>query len=306
MRFPDISAQVERIPFCHRRTYVMGGILSCPRKIQVCLATILLLLSACAKTVVYTSADAPLHRGTFAENLAVLPDSFTVVSYNIQYGENIDLALADIQRDPRLHSADVFLLQEMDPEGTETLAHALNLHYVYFPASVHPHHARLFGNAVLSRWPITRQSVSILPHGHPFSGHRRIAVAADLDVAGQTLRVVSVHTATVVTAQDLRLDQAQAALDSLAAVNGPVVIGGDFNTIADFEHTLVRRLFRRAGFIQARLPAGPTVKWGLQRVLGLELVLDHMFFHNLQLLRTGIARQATASDHLPIWAVFTW
>ncbi len=291
---------------CLRRWYVMAKNVSCLRKRRAWLIPALLLLSSCAKMVVYTSADTPLHQGTFAEHLSVRPDSFTVVSYNIQYGEDIDLALADIQSEPRLRSADVFLLQEMDPEGTETLARALNLHYVYFPASVHPHHARLFGNAVLSRWPITHHSVSILPHGHPFSGHRRIAVAADLDVGGHTLRVVSVHTATVVTAQDLRLEQARAALDSLAAVDGPVVIGGDFNTIADFEHTLVRRLFRRSGFLQARLPTGPTVKWGLRKVLGLELVLDHIFFHNLQLRRTGIAQQAIASDHLPIWAVFTW
>lgn len=261
---------------------------------------------ACAKQVTYTSADAPLHQGNHALPTAAVPDSFTLVSYNIQYAESIDIALDELKSSPRLRQADIILLQEMDPPGTAAIARALAMNYVYYPASVNPHHARLFGNAVLSRWPITAETVSILPHGHPFSGHRRIAVSADLQVGDRSLRVVSVHTATVVTEQDKRIDQARAALDSLTADNIPTVIAGDFNTVLQYTRTLLRRLFRQGGYRQARLPAGPTVRSQLGKLLGLELVLDHIFYRQLHLLSCGVYRDATASDHLPIWAVFAW
>jgi len=270
------------------------------------LLTGLSLWPACAKQVSYTSADAPLHQGNYAQHTAAVPDSFTLVSYNIQYAEDIDVALAELQNSPRLKQADIILLQEMDPPGTETIARALAMNYVYYPASVNPHHARLFGNAVLSRWLITTAAVSILPHGHPFSGHRRIAVSADLQVGDHSLRVVSVHTATVVTEQDKRIEQARAALDSLTRDNIPIVIAGDFNTVLQYTRTLLRRLFRQGGYQQARLPAGPTVRSQMGKLLGLELILDHIFYRQLDLLSCGVHKEATASDHFPIWAVFTW
>ena len=275
-------------------------------RVGILLSVLALFLPACAKMVDYNEADAPLHQGSHGEPVPARVDSFRVVSYNIQYGEDIDLALDDLEADPLLDEADIILLQEMDPEGTEAIARALGRHFVYYPAAVHPHHARLFGNAVLSRWPITAHSVLMLPHGHPFSGHRRIAVAADVDLGGVTLHVVSVHLATVVMPQDERLEQVTAALDSLGAASGPTIIGGDFNTITSYEVTLVRRIFRRAGFRWARLPPGSTVKKMLQTIVGQDLILDHIFYRELQLLDTGIAEEAEASDHLPISALFGW
>jgi len=291
---------------CNGMNTSILSITKLPTIAAVGMATAALLLASCNKSVNYTAEDAPLHRGIWGENAPVKVDSLTVASYNIQYGEDIDQALNDVQANPHLREADILLLQEMDPTGTETLAKALRRHFVYYPASVNPHHARLFGNAVLSRWPITNQKVFLLPHGHPLSGHRRIAVATDIDLGDQILRAVSVHTATVVMTQDRRMDQAQAALDSLGLVDGPVVIGGDFNTVSDYEVTLIRRRFRRADFRWAKLPEGPTVKKNkIRRLIGQELVLDHIFYRNMELRSTGLASEAAASDHLPIWAVFS-
>lgn len=79
------------------------------------------------------------------------PDSLIVASYNIQYGERIGLAAKDLSSNRRLRAADLIFLQEMDPIGTRTLARELGYDFVYFPASRHPKHHRLFGNAILSR-----------------------------------------------------------------------------------------------------------------------------------------------------------
>ena len=235
------------------------------------------------------------------------PDSLLLVSYNIQYGEDLDQALADLRR-AGLDQPDILLLQEMTPAGVESLARALSLGYVYHPASVHPHHQRLFGNAVLSRWPITAERLLVLPHPHPWSGHRRIAVSCDLDIAGRHVRAVSVHLATAVLDDAARLDQATAILDSLVADHpGPVIVGGDFNTAAAPALAALRKTYRRrARLLPVRLPDGCTIRWNYGRPLGAGCRLDHVFLRGLRAGAAGIERAATASDHFPIWARIGW
>ncbi len=244
------------------------------------------------------------HRAAYGPAAPAVRDSFTVVSYNIQYGEDIDLALADLREVPGLADADVILLQEMDLAGVEQMAQALGRNYAYQAASVHPHHGHLFGNAVLSRWPIVGQQLVVLPHPHPVTGHHRIAVVADLDVAGLPVRAVSLHVATVILELDERLEQAVAALDSLADVPGPVIVGGDFNTLTDYGRNLTLRLFRKAGFRRAGRPTVPTVRKKLWLWPSQRLVLDHMFTRGLEIGSAGVASEATASDHYPLWARF--
>jgi len=231
-------------------------------------------------------------------------DSLRLVSWNIQYGESVPQALRELAADSDLSRADIILLQEMTPTGVDTMARALGMYSVYAPAAVHPHHAELFGNAVLSRWPIVRHRALILPHGTPVSGHRRMALAADIDIAGQPLRAVSIHTATVILDQDKRMEQAHAALDTLRDFAGPVIIGGDFNSVLEYEVTQFTRLFRKAGFRRLRLPPGGTVGNRYRKVPGQDLVMDHLFYRGLTAGRRGVVRSATASDHWPIWGVF--
>ena len=235
------------------------------------------------------------------------PDSLLIASYNIQYGEDVALAIDDLRR-AGLDRPDILLLQEMTPAGVDSVARALGLGYVYQPASVHPHHGRLFGNAVLSRWPVTAHRLLVLPHPHPVTGHRRIALACDLDVAGRPVRTVSLHLATPVLATALRLDQAAAVLDSLVTPwPGAVIVGGDFNTAGPHDVAAVRKMYRRAGRLHpARLPEGCTVRGHPWRLLGAGCRLDHLFLRGLDDGSAGIATGSEASDHFPIWARVGW
>ncbi len=271
----------------------------------VVLAVALGVISGCGLHTGYAPTEIPTHRGRGVASSPARVDSLTVVSWNIQYGEDIDQALAELGADSRLAAADILLLQEMDPTGSARLAQALGFHFVHGSASVHPHHGRLFGNAVLSRWPIVDDQVLILPHETLLTGHRRIAVAADIDLgAGQVLRAVSIHTATMVMDQDKRLAQARAASDSLGGLHGRTIIGGDFNTVSAYEVTRLRQVMRRLGQTVVRLPAGPTIGNRFKKLPGSVPVLDHFFCRGLTPGATGVAREPTASDHYPIWAVF--
>ena len=227
------------------------------------------------------------------------------MSWNIQYGEDLELALAEIRAAPELARADILLLQEMNTGGVKMLADSLGLHHVYSPAAVHPHHQELFGNAVLSRWPIVGHEVAVLPHATPVSGHRRLALAARLDLGrGRLLTAISVHTATVISEHDERMDQAAVAMDSLASDDGPVIVAGDFNTVTDYDVSQLRRLGRKHGYRHLRLPPGPTITNRYKRFPGSIPVLDHIFYRDLTAGSRGVMRAARASDHFPVWAVF--
>lgn len=265
---------------------------------------IALLASSCLGMATLEGPAALPRAGQYAPPRAGSTDSLVVVSYNIRYGEALDAALADLRGHPRLREADIYLLQEMDPAGAGFLARALRCDFVYHAASVSRHHGRPFGNAVLSRWPIVAHRALELPHAAPLSGQQRVAVAVDLDVDGRRVRAVSVHLAAVVSRLDDRLDQARAVADSLTRGAGIAIVGGDFNTATAHEARLVRRLLRRAELREARLPPGATFERSLLGLARLGFRLDRIYAAGLRAAAAGIASEARASDHYPIWAVF--
>lgn len=234
-------------------------------------------------------------------------DRLVVVSYNIAFGRNLDEAARFLRSDPDLARADILLLQEMHPEGVDSLARALAMDYVYGPSYVHPRHGQRWGTAVLTTGRILDHRTVILPFPNILSSHHRRAVGADIAIRGRRVRVGSVHLSTPVTPFPDRQEQARTAADSLAGPGVPVVLAGDFNTGTDEEGRQLRQLMRAAGLRQVRLPDGPTAeRRGLLGRLAGRLVLDHIFYRDLAPVAAGVARRATASDHFPVWAEFRW
>jgi endonuclease/exonuclease/phosphatase family metal-dependent hydrolase len=266
-------------------------------------ALCLLLVAGCGIKTGYTPDQVTVHRGAINEPSPARPDSLRVLCWNIQYAIEVDQALQEIRADSNLAAADIILLQEMDPKGARRMAQELGMNHVYAAASVSPQSHNLFGNAVLSRWPIVEDRVLTLPHETLMTGHRRIAVSVDIDLAGLPIRAISIHTATMIMDQQKRVEQAKAARDSLGGFEGPVVIGGDFNTVSEYEGTLLRQSMRRLRLRQVRLPEGPTIANKYKKVPGTEPVLDHLFYKEFEAGSRGVARETKASDHYPIWVV---
>ena len=262
-----------------------------------------LLLAGCGVKTGYAPPEVMIYRGASEHPSPAVPDSLRVVSWNIQFAEQVPKAIEEIQASGDLASADIILVQEMNREGIEEMARALGMHHIYGLAAVHPHHQDLFGNGVLSRWPIVGDKAIQLPYETLITGHRRIAVAADIDLGGRLIRAVSIHTATMVMDLDKRVDQAKAARDSLGDFSGPVIMGGDFNTVTDYGVTLLRQTMRRLRLDAVRLPEGPTIANKIKRFPGSVPVLDHIFVRDFIAGSRGIASETTASDHYPVWAM---
>ena len=152
-----------------------------------------------------------------------------VVSFNIEYGLQVDSAIAVLAGDPTLRNADVILLQEMDDKGSRRVADTLGMWYVYYPSVFRFHTQRDLGNAILTRWPIVEDHKIVLPHLSRFVRSQRAATAATIRVGEALVRVYSLHLGTMAgLAPAARRDQLQAVLAD-AERHPRVVIGGDLN-----------------------------------------------------------------------------
>ena len=223
------------------------------------------------------------------------PTRLRVVTFNLEFSREVSRAIRLLRDEPALHPADLVFLQEMDPAGVRRIASALGMGYVYYPATVHPMTGRLFGNAILSRWPLSDDRKLVLPHRGRFGKTQRIAVGATMDVAGVPIRVYTMHVATgVEVPPEKRRDQVRALLADADGWPGPVIVGGDLNAKG------LGRLFTARGY------AWPTE--GIGRTSGLA-ALDHIFLRGLAAdAERGagkVADNLRASDHLPVWTVVT-
>jgi endonuclease/exonuclease/phosphatase family metal-dependent hydrolase len=248
--------------------------------------------AACRTGANYSSPWGPRYAGS-----AVAPrlwgaetTTLRLVTFNVQFARQIDSALALLESAESLAGADIIMLQEMDAPGTSRIAAALGMSYVYYPATQRSATSRDFGNAILSRWPISDDKKIILPHLGRFAKTLRTATAATIAVAGVPVRVYSVHLETIIQlGPEAKRNQARAVITDAAAYP-LVIVGGDMNS-----HGLGRE-FLAAGYIWPT-EHNPRTKhfWNW----------DHVFLKGLELrdtTSTGVVRDNRhASDHRPVW-----
>jgi endonuclease/exonuclease/phosphatase family metal-dependent hydrolase len=250
--------------------------------------------AGCRTAVNYTSSAGPRYAGYLTPHRAYVPASIRVVTFNIQFARHIDSAIALLQSSEPLVHADIITLQEMDASGTRRIAAALGMSYVYYPATLHPATGRDFGNAILSRWPITEDAKILLPHLARFRKSERIATAATIRIGPTPVRVYSVHLGTMLEeGPGARRDQVRVILADAAAYPR-VIVGGDMNN-----HGIGREFLAQGyGWPTEHNPHTEHI-WNW----------DHVFLKGLapnDNTATGVVRQTRhASDHHPVWAVLS-
>jgi endonuclease/exonuclease/phosphatase family metal-dependent hydrolase len=252
---------------------------------------LLILAAGCRTGFNYTNPEGPRYAGVVP---VVARDStrLKVVSFNIEFSREVDRAIAFLETNPALRGADLILLQEMNERATRRIAAALGLGYIYYPAIYHYRTHQLFGNAILSRWPILEDRKIVLPHLSRFVRTQRIATAATIQVGSSRVRVYSTHLGTPgAVGSGGRRDQLRAILKD-ASRYSRVIIGGDMNDARVGEVT------EREGFVWPTAHTPPTSLLGR---------IDHIFlkgFSSPDSLAAGTVVEAGgASDHLPVWAI---
>jgi endonuclease/exonuclease/phosphatase family metal-dependent hydrolase len=254
---------------------------------------VLACLLGCSLESNYLDPAGPRFAGSHAGASPAPAASLRVVSYNLQFGREVDRAIAALGQPP-LAGADVILMQEMDPLGVDRIAAAHRLHWVYYPGSIKQ--GRDWGNAILSRWPLADDRKLLLPHADPYSNTRRIAVAARITIGSRALLVYSTHIATPALGLGARLDQIQTIVDDAGGAT-PVIIGGDFNTGEPGSQGQVLELMRSRRFTWASDGARDS---GSR--LGFAVTLDYLFARDLATSASGTFAGDAGSDHQPVWA----
>lgn len=242
-------------------------------------------------------------------------DPLRVVTYNVNTAADVDGIARALAGDPDLSRAGLLLLQEVESYPVEGAARAarlaarLGLAYAYVPAREKA--GGTHGLAILSAFPIDNLEVMVLPRADvPRTGHVRIAIQADVDVAGRVLHVVDLHLDTSMNVDERVVELRPAVIDQ----PDQVLVGGDFNT-NDFawaddtvpllpvdsaldtrQAPVVDDFMGRLGYEAATADFGPT-----ETMYGVEERMDSIYLRGLAHQGGAVVRRVTASDHWPIW-----
>ncbi|MCP4362999.1 MAG: hypothetical protein GY796_33760 [Chloroflexi bacterium] len=255
-------------------------------------------LMGCQGAENYNDLSGPLFVGNYAPEQIEDNGCIKIITWNIKFAENVTQALAELESVPELQEVDFLLLQEMDETAVETMAQTLAYNHVYFPASLHPQNGKNFGNAILSKWPLSNPQKLLLPHENPTNAQTRIATKATAAMGGREILLYSVHTETVWLGEEKRLQQVDVIVNDIADENTWVIVGGDFNTVQEDEVTAVTERFATIDLRRVSVGAEPTVKR-----FGLEFSADHIFARDGTLSDNGVWSDTEASDHYPVWVV---
>ncbi len=250
---------------------------------------------------------------TFSQDIETGPaseDVIRVMSYNIHSAFNIDgvLDIESIARVIEDSQADIVGLQEVPRgrllSGTSDMLTLLRLrlgfeHVAYF-GTTDP----VWGNAILSRYPITDIGTDYLPKvGTPM---RRGLLGATIQVGGTEILVISTHLQHV-NNQDTHDDDPMADLYPvhLEQINtiledwggrSPAVLMGDFNARPDWDQI---GLVTGSGWVDSWEEAG--MGEGFTSSSGNPQFRIDYVFHTSDLVAVDVGVfQSTASDHLPV------
>lgn len=241
----------------------------------------------------------PLFEGQYAKEKSPVADSpLKVVTYNIDFGERVDKAIEELTTIPTLQNSDILLLQEMDEQGVDRIAQALQVNYIYYPASIHKH-GKNFGNAILSPWPIRQPYKLLLPHYSPTIQQRRIAARAMVDVGNVSVLIYNVHTETYISTRQHRRDQTAAVLNDIDPAQTHVIVAGDFNTVRKATTLRIDKVAATHGLTRATAGVGATVH-------RFPAIADHIYIRGFSVVEAGKGEETTASDHLPVWAMLSF
>ncbi|MDB4956907.1 MAG: endonuclease/exonuclease/phosphatase [Myxococcales bacterium] len=237
-----------------------------------------------------------------------------VATWNLHTGPDpADLA-AQILASRELVSADVLLTQEIEAHPTETgsrsqrLAGALGMTWIYAPARIEGDGTH--GIAIFSRFPLEAAAVRQLPFvDRPIHPSHRIALAADVVIGTERIRVVDVHLETRLSAGD-RIRQLHPAINDAGE---QLILGGNFNSqpwawvdgvvpvtsteaVVGQDHAqIIDDYLGQNAFAGAVSPDATTMRIPL-----FSMRLDNLYARGNPILAAGV-EHVDGSDHWPVW-----
>lgn len=116
-----------------------------------------------------------------------------------------------------------------------------------------------------------------------------------LPATHQTLAVANIHAINFTLTLAAYREQLDALSALLAQHEGPILLGGDFNTWSDARSAVVEEVARGLGLVEVVLAKDDRARF-------LDHTVDHLFVRGLEVV-SSLAIPVTSSDHNPVTAV---
>ena len=249
-------------------------------------------LSAFAATILLLSC---VVRSSAAE-----PRELTILSYNIHHGEGLDGKI-DLERIAKIISnnkADLVALQEVDRntkrsggvDQAKELARLTSMHHVFGRAI--NYEGGEYGQAILSRWPISLPIVHALPQ--KAGREQRIALFAVIDgVRGLTFTTTHLDHQI----ETIRVDQARALNEFFEKKQSSVsILAGDFNAAPQTEPM---QILLKEWEDSASENAAPTIP-AEKPTKRIDYILFRQPKAAWRVVRSEVLDEPVASDHRPV------
>ncbi|MEO8171699.1 MAG: endonuclease/exonuclease/phosphatase family protein [Sediminibacterium sp.] len=275
--------------------------------IYPCLFIFLSSLFSCRSLQFYSELDKPFfytnQKDVYNKEQT---DSLNVVTFNIKKAIKIQLAIDELQQLEKTKKIDIYLLQEMNEQGVETIAKALHLNYLYIPIAYDKSDKKNIGNAILTKGTIDYPEKLILPHAKWQNRQRRDVTIGEVNIHQKKILVFSAHTETVAMSRSDRGDQVDSLIKRgkmLLPKYKYVLIGGDFNTLFPKDVQMVVEKFKSNGFDWSTSQVGTTARGMLGLVKPKN---DYLFSKGFTLTNAYTLYSSRSSDHFPVLATFRY
>lgn len=245
-------------------------------------------------TIFISANFAPLFLPRFSYALAS-STPLKVMSYNVfYYNQNLDAAIITIRQE----QPDILLLQEVTPDIATRLD---SLHDLYSNGDLHFAYEPQIGQAIISRYPITVLGVAI---------EKGRTLKVRVDTPDGPIAVWNVHP-RIPRQWSRQFQEFSGLAQDIAAEDGPLIVGGDFNTTYKSEtYELINQHLGNAHW-EAGWGFGFTFPANTPRFKRIPIIepvihIDHIF-HSDHFFALSARTLSTAggSDHLPIVAVLS-
>lgn len=229
-----------------------------------------------------------------------------IMTYNLHNGFNTDghLNMEAIAQVIERSAPDIVALQEVSRGWVVSgrldmltwLSQRLRMPYVSAPTA-----DPLWGNAILSRYPIMAYSCFDLPPGDLFIRRGFIAALVDLG-DGDKLKVIATHLHHLEGDSDIRKEQIETIISFLGDVgHNRIVLLGDFNAEPEDPEMV---LLKRAGLLDTCATMNPYLACTFPSENPHKRI-DYIWISRDLVLQDIQVPFSTASDHLPVIAVIS-
>lgn len=233
-----------------------------------------------------------------------------VMTYNIHHAnppsKNGYIDVAAVAKVIKEQHPDLVALQEIDVNTKRSglneaaqLASQTGMNF-YFAKAI-DYDGGFYGIAVLSKFPLLNGRTIALPTLPSTNGEPRVLAVAEAKISdNKTILFASTHLDAQRDDQN-RLAQIRVIVDSLSKLNGPIIIGGDFNATPESE---VIKIFDQHFTRTCITGCGNTIPQ-----INPKKTIDFIGFRGddkLKVISHKVVDERYASDHLPVVATIVF